>query len=50
MPLHRQACFDVAAAGANSANCPVTAKICKQAISLPFCAFTDVKGVVEKLR
>ena len=50
MPLHRQACFDVAAAGANSANCPVTEKICKQVISLPFCAFTDVKGVVEKLR
>lgn len=50
MPLHKQACFEVAAAGANSANCPVTEKICKQVISLPFCAFTDVKGVVEKLR
>lgn len=50
MPLHRQACFDVAAAGANSANCTVTEKICKQVISLPFCAFTDVKGIVEKLR
>ena len=50
MPLHRQACFEVAAAGANSANCTVTEKICKQVISLPFCAFTDVKGVVEKLR
>ena len=50
MPLHEQACFEVAAAGANSANCPVTAKICKRVISLPFCAFTDVKGVVEKLR
>ena len=50
MPLHEQACFEVAAAGANSANCPVTEKICKQVISLPFCAFTDVKGVVEKLR
>ncbi len=50
MPLHRQACFDVAAGGANSANCPVTEKICRQVISLPFCAFTDVKGVVEKLR
>ncbi len=50
MPLHRQACFDVAAAGAKTANCPVTAKTCKQVISLPFCAFTDVKGVVEKLR
>lgn len=50
MPLHEQACFEVAAAGANSANSPVTEKICKQVISLPFCAFTDVKGVVEKLR
>ena len=50
MPLHRQACFEVAAAGANSANCPVTEKICKQVISLPFCAFTDVKDVIEKLR
>jgi len=50
IPLHRQACFEATAAGANSANCPVTEKICKQVISLPFCAFTDVKGVVEKLR
>lgn len=50
MPLHRQDCFEATAAGANSANCPVTEKICKQVISLPFCAFTDVKGVVEKLR
>ncbi len=50
MPLHKQACFEVAAAGAKSANCPATEKICKQVISLPFCAFTDVKGVIEKLR
>ena len=50
MPLHRQACFEVAAAGANSANCTVTEKVCRQVISLPFCAFTDVKDVVEKLR
>lgn len=50
MPLHEQACFEATAVGANSANCPMTEKICKQVISLPFCAFTDVKGVVEKLR
>jgi UDP-2-acetamido-2-deoxy-ribo-hexuluronate aminotransferase len=49
LPLHEQACFEVTAAGANSANCPVTAKICKQVISLPFCAFTDVQKIIERI-
>lgn len=49
LPLHEQACFEVAAAGANSANCTVTEKICKQVISLPFCAFTNTQSVVQKI-
>jgi UDP-2-acetamido-2-deoxy-ribo-hexuluronate aminotransferase len=49
MPLHRQACFN-GRGKANDATCPATEKTCSQVISLPFCAFTDVQAVVDRLK
>ena len=51
LPLHEQPCFNNATTTGNTffADCPVTEKICKQVISLPFCAFTDVQKIIERI-
>lgn len=49
-PLHTQPCFCAGhAEPTTDASCPVTEKVCTQAISLPFCAFTDVQKIVERI-
>ncbi len=50
-PLHAQPCFNTASAGpATDSGCPITEKTCTQVLSLPFCAFTDTQGVVDRLK
>lgn len=47
-PLHAQPCFSAGAT--TDSGCPVTKKTCSQVLSLPFCAFTDVQAVVDRLK
>ena len=51
LPLHEQPCFNntTAADNTNFADCPVTKNVCRQVISLPFCAFTNVQKCVDAL-
>ena len=44
LPLHEQPCFEDF-----RADCPVTEKVCEHVISLPFCAFTDVQKIIERI-
>ena len=46
-PLHEQPCFKGLAQGAENKNAIAA---CKKVVSLPMCAFTDVEGIVEKLK
>lgn len=47
-PLHAQPCFSAGAT--TDSGCPVTKKTSSQVLSLPFCAFTDVQAVVDRLK
>ena len=50
LPLHEQPCFCAKhAEPSTDAGCPITDKICRQVISLPFCAFTNTQSVVQKI-
>jgi UDP-2-acetamido-2-deoxy-ribo-hexuluronate aminotransferase len=50
-PLHAQPCFNAGhTKPITDSGCPVTEKTCTQVLSLPFCAFTDAQGVVDRIK
>ena len=49
-PLHTQPCFCAGhAESTTDASRPIVEKVCKQVISLPFCAFTNVQKIIERI-
>ena len=49
-PLHAQPCFCAEHAESTAdASRTIVEKVCKQVISLPFCAFTNVQKIIEKI-
>ena len=46
-PLHEQPCFRELAQGSENKN---AIEVCQKVVSLPFCAFTDVDEIIERMR